>query len=136
LCFINNRSYSSILFYTEKKMNYFNITEFDSPDHLGSGKAMKQHVLDMLDEARGKFDKPMVINSGYRTESHNEKVGGVKNSAHLGGYAADISCRTSRDRYHLINCLLDVGFNRIGVAGTFIHVDADPDKDPDIMWTY
>ena len=38
-------------------MNYFNITEFDSPDQVGSGRVMKQSVLDMLDEARAKFDK-------------------------------------------------------------------------------
>lgn len=117
-------------------MQYFNVTEFDSPDQIGSGKKMKQNVLDMLDEARAKFDKPITITSGYRTKSHNEKVGGKEDSAHLCGCAVDISCRASRDRYHLINCLLDVGFNRIGVAGTFIHVDADPDKDQDVMWTY
>ena len=117
-------------------MQYFNITEFDSPDHIGSGTGMQEYVLKMLDEARGKFDKPITITSGYRTKSHNEKVGGKKDSAHLKGFAVDISCRTSRDRYNLINCLLDVGFNRLGIADTFIHVDADPDKDPDVMWTY
>lgn len=117
-------------------MNYFNITEFDSPDKLGSGREMNENVLEMLNEARSKFDKPITITSGYRTKSHNSKVGGKSNSAHLRGYAVDISCRTSRDRYHLINCLLDVGFNRIGISGTFIHVDADPDKDKDVMWTY
>ena len=95
-----------------------------------------ENVLEMLDEARAKFDKPITITSGYRTKSHNSKVGGKSNSAHLRGYAVDISCRTSRDRYHLINCLLDVGFNRIGIGSTFIHIDADPDKDKDVMWTY
>jgi len=117
-------------------MQYFNITEFDSPDQVGSGRVMKQNVLEMLDMARGKFDKAIHINSGYRTKEHNKKIGGKKDSAHLKGYAVDIHCNNSRDRYNLVNCLLDVGFNRIGIANTFIHVDADPDKDPDVIWIY
>ena len=31
---------------------------------------------------------------------------------------------------------LDLGINRIGVAGTFIHIDVDPDKSPNVLWTY
>ena len=33
---------------------------------------------------------PIIINSGYRNEAVNRKVGGVKNSQHLFGQAADI----------------------------------------------
>ena len=29
-----------------------------------------------------------------------------------------------------------VGFNRIGIAGTFIHVDLDFDKSQNVIWTY
>jgi hypothetical protein len=29
-----------------------------------------------------------------------------------------------------------VGFNRIGVANTFIHVDNDPSLPEDVIWTY
>tara|TARA_R110000803_G_scaffold7436_3_gene23964 strand:- start:634 stop:1005 length:372 start_codon:yes stop_codon:yes gene_type:complete len=36
---------------------------------------------------------PIKINSGYRTESHNKKVGGVKNSQHRTATAADIVVR-------------------------------------------
>ena len=58
-------------------MQYFNITEFDSPDQVGSGRVMKQNVLEMLDMARGKFDKAIHITSGYRTKEHNKKIGGT-----------------------------------------------------------
>jgi len=33
---------------------------------------------------------PIIINSGFRCDSVNRKVGGVKNSQHLFGQAADI----------------------------------------------
>ena len=117
-------------------MQYFNITEFDSPDEMGSGRNMKQEMLDKIDLVRSKFDRAIHINSGYRTKEHNKKVGGKKNSSHLKGLAVDIHCINSRDRYDLLNCLLDVGFTRIGIGNKFIHVDMDPDKDPDVMRTY
>ena len=117
-------------------MKYFTYTEFDSPDEVGSGKKMHPDILEMLDQARDKYDKPIKITSGYRTEKHNDKVGGTPNSIHLKGLAADIACASSVDRYHLINCLLDVGFKRIGIANTFIHVDIDTEKANEVIWTY
>ena len=120
----------------KEKVKYFNYSEFDSPDLQGSGQMMNKLVLDMLDEVREKFDKPIHINSGYRTPQHNEAVGGTENSSHLKGLAVDIACDNSIDRFDLINCLLDVGFSRIGVAKTFIHADIDPDKSNGVMWTY
>lgn len=117
-------------------MRYFSYSEFDSPDEVGSGQKMHPDILEMLDEVRDKFDKPIRINSGYRSEKHNTKVGGTPNSSHLRGLAVDIACNSSVDRYHLLNCLLDVGFNRIGIAGSFIHVDIDPEKAKDVIWTY
>tara|TARA_R110000765_G_scaffold183776_1_gene289627 strand:- start:83 stop:436 length:354 start_codon:yes stop_codon:yes gene_type:complete len=117
-------------------MKYFNITEFDSPDELGSGEKMCEDFLDKIDLARSKFDKPININSGYRSKAHNKKVGGKSKSSHLVGCAADLHCNNSIDRYDLINCLLDVGFNRLGIAKTFIHIDCDPDKTPNVVWVY
>ena len=122
-------------------MRYFNYTEFDSPDELGSGKNMNSEILEMLDLAREKFDKPIKITSGYRTQAYNEdlKARGYKaskNSSHLKGLAVDIHCNNSKDRFELVDILLDVGFNRIGIANTFIHVDIDKDKPSHLIWTY
>ena len=122
-------------------MRYFNYTEFDSPDELGSGKNMSHKILEMLDLAREKYDKPIKITSGYRTQAYNEdlKARGYKaskNSSHLKGLAVDILCNNSKDRFELVDILLDVGFNRIGIANTFIHVDIDEDKPTHLIWTY
>jgi uncharacterized protein YcbK (DUF882 family) len=117
-------------------MKYFNYSEFDSPDVQGSGQMMDKDFLNLLDLARDRFDKPIYINSGYRTSQHNEDIGGVENSSHLKGLAADIACTKSHDRFELIDIFLDLGINRIGIADTFIHVDVDPDKSANVMWTY
>ena len=117
-------------------MKYFNYEEFDSPDIRGSGKLMDPKLLEMIDEAREIYGKPIRVTSGYRTESHNLKVGGVKSSSHLKGLAIDVACVKSDERFKMLNALLEVGFNRIGVAGTFIHVDIDKDKTQNVIWTY
>jgi hypothetical protein len=52
------------------------------------------------------------------------------------GLAVDIKCNNSTDRFHLIYLLQETGFQRIGVAGSFIHVDIDFDKSQEVMWTY
>jgi len=118
------------------KMKYFNYEEFDSPDIQGSGQLMSEELLSMLEVTRKNYGKPIVINSGYRTKAHNNKVGGTSKSSHLKGLAADIACNTSLERFELIKILIKVGFNRIGVGNTFIHVDIDKNKSPYVMWTY
>lgn len=117
-------------------MKYFEYEEFDSPDIQGSGQLMDTKLLNMIDEAREIYGKPIHVTSGYRTEAHNRKVGGVDSSSHLKGLAIDVACVRSDDRFKMLSALLEVGFNRIGVAGTFIHVDIDKDKSQNVIWTY
>jgi len=117
-------------------MKYFKLSEFDSPDLPGSGAEMNQEFLYMLDAARKIYGKPMRVNSGYRTEAHNKKVGGVSSSSHLKGLAADISCKDSSNRFEMVQAFIKAGFKRIGVAGSFIHIDNDKDKSQNVMWTY
>ncbi len=47
-------------------------------------------VDEVLDPVREKLGKAIVVNSGYRCPRHNAAVGGVRNSQHLRGEAADI----------------------------------------------
>lgn len=122
-------------------MKYFRYHEFDSPDVQGSGQMMDKAFLDMLDFAREIYGKPMEITSGFRTEEYNQdlKKRGYKaseKSSHLKGLAVDIACTTSADRWDMVDSLIKAGFNRLGIADTFIHVDCDPDKPAFVIWTY
>jgi|TARA_R110000744_G_scaffold340053_1_gene445207 uncharacterized protein YcbK (DUF882 family) len=118
------------------KFKYFNYSEFDSPDLKGSGSKMSDEVISMLDVARKKYGKAMVINSGYRTCEHNAEVGGKPESSHLKGLAVDISCVNSTDRFNLEGVLRDVGFKRLGIGKTFIHADIDKNKSQCVTWLY
>jgi len=117
-------------------LKYFKISEFDSPDKVGSGKKMDSKFLEKIDYARHNAEIPFKINSGYRTKQHNAFVGGRVGSSHLKGLAADIGYNGSRDRYIIIKSLMEVGITRIGVAKTFIHCDVDKQKDQDVIWLY
>ncbi len=50
-------------------------------------------VDNVLDPARQKFGGPVLVNSGYRCPKHNAEVGGVANSQHMKGQAADVRPR-------------------------------------------
>ena len=119
-------------------LKYFNLSEFDSPDVKGSGSNMDYEFLKLLDVVREKFGKPMKINSGYRTEEHNDKIGGVKNSSHtkIPCKAVDVAISSSADRWKFIKICNEVGITRIGIGNTFIHIDTDNEKTGKLIWDY
>jgi len=124
----------------EMALQYFKLSEFDSPDSKGSGKNMTKEFLIKLEIARDIANVPFLISSGFRTPQHNIslKKQGYKasaNSSHLKGCAADIVCKDSRTRQKILNGLILAGFTRIGIADTFIHCDTDKDK-TDAIWLY
>jgi len=116
------------------KLNYFTLDEFRCP--CCGEVHMNEKFLYMLDLARTTAGIPFAITSGYRCEKHNKEVGGKPNSAHLKGYAVDIACSTSSSRYAILYSLIKAGFNRIGIADSFIHCDIDPDLPKNVIWTY
>ena len=117
-------------------VTWFTAGEFASPDNPNSGYEMDSTFIYMLDSARTIAGVPFEINSGYRSSQHNRFVGGVDNSAHTKGLAADIKVRNGRERSAVVRSLLAVGFTRIGVAKGFVHVDIDSTKVDNVIWTY
>ena len=99
-------------------------------------KNMDVDFLAKLDKAREYANLPFIINSAYRSPEHNAKVGGKPGSSHIKGLAVDISAKDSRTRFLILDALFAVGFTRIGIADSFIHVDSDIDKSQNVIWTY
>ena len=74
----------------------------------------------VLDPARRKLGKPIIVNSGFRCPLHNGRVGGVYNSQHVSGQAADIRCD---DNMKLARIIKENGrFDQLIVYPTFLHV--------------
>ena len=96
---------------------------------------MNVDFLAKLDEAREYANIPFIINSAYRSPEHPLSIKNPS-SSHIKGLAVDISAKDSRTRFLIVDALLAVGFNRIGIADTFIHVDSYIDKSQNVIWTY
>lgn len=98
-------------------------------------KNMDASFLAKLDEAREFAGIPFIINSAYRSPEHPLSIK-KPTSSHIKGLAVDIKATDSRTRFNVLNALISVGFSRIGIADTFIHVDMDFDKAQNVTWTY
>ena len=95
-------------------------------------EALVENVLDPL---RERYGKPIIVNSGYRCPKHNKEVGGVKNSQHLKGEAADIAPAGFKFQdagfkealARLKQLIIENGrFDQLIDYGTFLHVSYKP----------
>ena len=91
---------------------------------------LKTELVDMLDKARGIAGTPFIITSGFRTVAHNKEVGGVDNSSHTKGLAADLKV-TTKTRQKILRGLLNSGVPIfIEDCPNHIHVDIDSSIHP------
>lgn len=100
----------------------FKLSEFESPDtkevKVDESLVAKLEVL-----RKALDDKPLVINSGYRTVEHNKEVGGSPKSQHLKGKASDIARVDGFTVDEMKDKAEAVGFDGIGTYSWGIHVD-------------
>ena len=77
-------------------------------------------VREVLDPARAAYGKPISVNSGYRCQVHNKTVGGVANSQHMKGEAADVHCEDNR---RLAKIIVENGkWDQMIIYPNFVHV--------------
>jgi len=95
----------------------------------GCEKTVAPELLVRLEALRALLDKPLPVTSGARCETHNREVGGRPHSWHLKGLAVDIACRDSSLRIDILRNAGKLGFNGIGIAKNFIHLDLRTDSE-------
>ena len=120
------------------------INNTPTDEHLANLVKLCKEVLEPI---RMKYGKPIMVNSAYRSVALNKAVGGVKNSQHLNGGAADIEAMDG-DNAKLFNIIKEMIENkelRVGQLiweyGTkkqpnWIHVSIPYSKINNILYLY
>lgn len=112
------------------KINYFKFLEL-----VHSNTALEHGILNLptkpqqvsnlyrlwirLNKIRHEVGLPIYVNSAFRVEELNTLVGGVPNSFHLQGRAADIRCD---DMAKLKDIVMKYELSEYCDYGTFIHI--------------
>ena len=111
--------------------NNFSLKEFESKDGSKMPSDVYLNIVKLVGQLQFLRDytgRAITVNSGYRSPEHNAKIGGVKNSQHLLGKAADITIEGLKpaEVYRLIDELIDMGLMLQGGLGSydsFTHYD-------------
>lgn len=118
----------------QKSVKYFTLQEMCRSSYLEAAmraginpepdghaiEALRMLCVHVLDPLRMMWQAPIIINSGYRCEWINKKVGGAVHSQHIRGQAADIRPWSSN------NCP-DPSLNR-KLLGTILQSGIDFDQ--------
>ena len=110
-------------------------------------KNLERLAKEVLQPIRDKYGYPITITSGYRCPKLNAAVGGVKNSQHLTGEAADIKCTstTKAALFKVIKTMIEKKELKVGQLiweyGTkkepnWIHVSLPYKKTNQIIYLY
>lgn len=93
-------------------MKYFTIKELTKTSTgiaNEPNQAQKANLVflteNVLDPVREKLGQPIIVTSGFRSPAVNKKVGGVSNSQHLSGQAADIRLKYRKDNVKLFQLI-------------------------------
>ena len=109
-------------------MHTQNFCEYEFICHCGKcahsvphANIVNERLITALQQARNKLNAPIYITSGRRCKKHNAKIGGVPNSYHTQGLAADVK---ADDMQKLFDALKSVKtFTYIEAHDSYIHVD-------------
>ena len=110
---------------------HFSRSEFACKDGCGSD-IINPDLVAKLEALRLLLGEPLVISSGCRCAARNQKEGGRSDSAHLRGYAADIACKNSRQRWNIVSNAVHL-FKRVHLGRKYVHVDVDEGLPQNVM---
>ena len=106
-----------------KLSEHFDSSEFKCHCCGSLGPGISKVLIEKLETLRTQLGLPIFVASGYRCPAHNKAVGGVSNSQHLLGKAADITVKAMKpgDVANAAERLFDPG--GLGRYAGFTHVD-------------
>ena len=116
-------------------MNYFTLREiFRNCTPAEIRRAQRNNEVrknisflrNVLNEVRDFVNEPIIVTSWYRDSEHNKLVGGVRNSHHIKGGAADITCSNLDVLYK--KCFTMPQITQIIRYDTFLHISIIPTK--------
>ena len=99
-----------------KLSDHFTIGELTKTSAMGVDNTPSHAVVlnlknlceNWLEPLRQRYNKPILINSGFRSEAVNKAIGGVKGSNHLTGCAVDIHVTGPEQAIRYACILLDI----------------------------
>lgn len=113
-------------YFTEKEFNAIGCSLSD----------MNEDFMRKLDKIRKICNFPFYINSAYRSKESELKKGRNGKSSHCKGVAVDIKALKDSEKYMIVQTAMSQGITRIGIAKNYIHLDADKEKNQNVIWTY
>ena len=113
------------------KGKYFKFEEFNCHDGTECPKEFwpnLQILIDQLDIIREYINQPLHVVSGYRSPEYNKKIDGAKQSQHMLGNAADLTCKnlTPKELHSIILTLIKakkIINGGLGKYDGFVHLD-------------
>ena len=116
-----------------KLSEHFMLSEFLNLKKYPDNKPTVLQISNMIYGCRNLLEParqvvgPIIINSGFRNPDVNRRVGGVKNSQHLQGCAADIRPQDSIQFQHLVDFLKAYELTDQLLTGTgWLHISWKP----------
>ena len=92
-----------------------------------------QKLANQLQYVRDFLELPITLTNAYRCRSHNKEVGGVSDSQHILGKAADLQVKglTTAELYTAVDILAEYNHvlqGGLGLYNTFVHYDIRGNK--------
>lgn len=109
-----------------KLSEHFDSTEFACKCGCGgmnNGAGVAPRLVHVLEDMRAILGVPLELSCAYRCPSHNAEVGGVWNSQHVYGNAADVQKPAGVSLQRLYDAAEAAGADGIGIYDWGVHVD-------------